>query len=120
MLSVKNQVFHVLSHGAAETEVMIPGEQALEEPQRVCIPSAPLRTSLNGIDLNWNKGPQVSGNSSGLMGNIGNKDRAFTLAGKRVVWGEGDIPPLLQLQQQAATGHILDLAIGETLVPQQA
>ena len=87
MLSVKNQVFHVLSHGAAETEVMIPGEQALEEPQRVCIPSAPLRTSLNGIDLNWNKGPQVSGNSSGLMGNIGNKDRAFTLAGKRVVWG---------------------------------
>ncbi|MCL0083916.1 hypothetical protein M1N77_05260 [Thermodesulfovibrionales bacterium] len=54
------------------------------------------------------------------MGNIGNKDRTLTLAGKRVVWGEGDIPPLLQLQQQAATGHILDLAIGETLVPQQA
>ncbi|MBT9141131.1 MAG: hypothetical protein DDT30_01718 [Dehalococcoidia bacterium] len=91
---------------------MIPGKQTLEEPQETCI--------LKQIDLNRTKGPQVSDNGSGLMGNIGNRDRTLALAGKRVVWGEGDIPALLQLQQQAATGHILDLAIGATPVPQPA
>ncbi|MBT9163999.1 MAG: hypothetical protein DDT24_00926 [Chloroflexi bacterium] len=81
MLSVKNQVFHVLSHSTVETQIMIPGKQALEEPQETYI--------LKQIDLNRTKGPQVSDNGSGLMGNIGNKDRTLTLAGKRVVWGEG-------------------------------
>lgn len=42
---------------------MIPGKQALEEPEKAYI--------LNQVDLNRNKGAQVSGNGGSLMGNIG-------------------------------------------------
>jgi len=34
MLPVKNQILHVLSDSAAETQIMIPGKQTLEEPQK--------------------------------------------------------------------------------------
>ena len=33
MLPVKNQILHVLSHRAIETQIMIQGKQTLEEPQ---------------------------------------------------------------------------------------
>jgi len=59
MLPVKNHIFHILSHSAAETQIMVPGKQTLEETQKAGV--------FNQLDMYQFKVTQGAGNRSSIM-----------------------------------------------------
>jgi hypothetical protein len=60
VLPVKNQTLHVLFHRAIETQIMIPGKQTLEEPQK--------RYIFNQLDMYRFESAQGAGNRAVLCG----------------------------------------------------
>jgi len=66
VLPVKNQILHVLSHHAIETQIMIPGKQTLEEPQK--------RYIFSQLDMYRFESAQGAGNRSSpgiALGKVG-------------------------------------------------
>ena len=86
MLPVKNHIFHVLSDSTAETQIMVPVKQTLEEVQKAGV--------FNQLHMYRFKGAQGTGNSSSVMWHVGNRDLATAPAG-RAAPGQGDMATLL-------------------------
>jgi hypothetical protein len=68
LLPVKNHVFDILAHSAAETQVMVSGKQALKETQETGV--------FNQLDAYRFKVVQRAGNRSSFMWDIRNRDLA--------------------------------------------
>jgi hypothetical protein len=73
LLPVKNHIFHILSHCAAKTEIMVLGKETLEESQKTGVP--------NQLDGYWFKVAQRAGNRGGFMWDVGNRDLAAASTG---------------------------------------
>ena len=86
MLPVKNQIFHVLSDSTAETQIMVPVKQTLEEVQKDGV--------FNQLDMYRFKGAQGADNRRSIMWNIGNRDLATAPTGRSTP-GQGDMATLL-------------------------
>ena len=86
MSPVKNQIFHVLSHSTAKTQIMVSGKQALEDLQKA--------GAVNQWDMYRFKGAQGTGNRSSVMWHVGNRDLATAPAGS-LTSGQGDMATLL-------------------------
>ena len=86
MLTVKNQIFHILSDSTAETKIMVPRKQTLEEVLETDV--------FNQLDIYRFKGIQRTGNRSNFMCYVGDRDNAIAPTG-RAVPGQGDMAPLL-------------------------
>ena len=79
VLPIKNYILHVLSHGIAETQVVIPGKQAIEESQKTC--------TFNRLDMHRGQCVEAAGNSSSMVGNIGDRPVPKRVVNRFLGWG---------------------------------
>ena len=90
---------------------MVSRKQALEE-----IPETGV---FNQLDMHRFKVTQGAGNRISIMWDIGNRDLATASTGSSTP-GQGDMATVLQFQKKGAAGHVFNLAISGTPVPQKA
>jgi hypothetical protein len=108
---VKNHIFDILSYSAVEAQVMVSGKQALEESQKTGV--------FNQLDTYGLKVIQTAGNGVSAMWDIRNRDLSRASTGGSAL-GQGNMATLLQFQKERAAGHVFNLAIGGTPIPEKA
>jgi hypothetical protein len=90
---------------------MVPGKQAFKETQKTGI--------LNQLDAYRLELAQRAGNRGGFMWHIGNRDLAAASTRGLRHW-QDNMAPLLQFREESTAGHILELTVAGTPIPQKA
>ena len=110
---VPHQILDVLPDGAGVAQIMIPMQQPVKDRPRFGLPAQLL-------DLQRLQFAQGAHDRIGRVRQTPDWFVAHAVGRKATARGQRHPAPLLQLEQQRARGHVLDLAVETAPVPSQA